>query len=324
MPNPLTIPKMPGVAMRPVRFTDGPPVEGGHKVIHLPNWGKMGDKGRVAFINKMIKSYGRDPRLRQVALSIIRQAGVQPRDYKGQASALLKWVNQNIYYINEPGEQLQSVWYTLRTKSGDCDDTHILLCSLAESVRLPWKTVLSGRVRATGQRVRWISGSPFPKGVKFSHIYSLLGWPPFRPQEWTFADPSLKNAYLGWDIVGAKQMRPVPGAPADLMPEMGVGDFGDFGSAISRANQRSQSFDCPTGYTRVTGISPLTKRAVSACIPSVLASQRKADTNIEIEQKVAEAEKKAFWRTIDWKDVVTVALPTIISGMTLAYLSRRK
>ena len=116
--KPLAVPRMSGVPMRSVSFKEGPPVAGGAKVYHLPNWGKMGDKGRVAYINKLIKSYGRDPRLRQVALDIVRKAGVPPRDYKGQAAALLHWVNNEIYYVNEPGEQLQSVWYTLRTKPG--------------------------------------------------------------------------------------------------------------------------------------------------------------------------------------------------------------
>ena len=307
------LPRFPGVAMKPVRFKDGPAVAGGSKVLHIPNWGKMGDKGRVQFIDKLIRSYGRDPRLRQVAFDIVRKAGVEPRDYKGQASALLRWVNNNIYYVNEPGEQLQSVWYTLRTKSGDCDDCHILLSSLAESLRLPWKTVLSGRVKATGQRVRWISGSPFPSGVKFAHIYTLLGWPPFKPREWMFADPSLKNSYLGWDIVNANRMPPVPGAPPELMPEMGRGAYG----AVAGRG-------CPDGYKRVTGINPLTQRQVTSCIPSVIADSRAAKGRLKVEQEVEEAEKKAFWKSIDWANVVAVALPTIISGVALAYFGRRK
>lgn len=311
--KPLPVPRKAGVAMRPVNFNEGPQVANGSKVYHLPNWGKMGDKGRVAYINHLIKSYGRDPRLRQVALDIVRKAGVEPRNYKGQASALLHWVNHNIYYVNEPGEQLQSVWYTLRTKSGDCDDCHILLAALAESLRLPWKTVLSGRVKATGQRVRWISGTPFPKGVKFSHIYTLLGWPPFRPREWMFADPSLKNAYLGWDIVGAKNQAPVPGAPADLMPEMGVGEYGKVAGR-----------DCPDGYKRVVGINPLNQRQVTACIPATLANARAAEGRLAVEDAVEEAERESFWKSINWANVASVALPTIISGVALAYINKRK
>jgi len=267
-------------AVRPVRFRDGPPVAGGARVLQLPNWASLDDRGRVRVIEQLIKRYGRDPRLRQVALDIVRAAGVAPRDYEGQARALLAWVNQNIYYVNEPGEQLQSVWYTMRTKSGDCDDCHILLSSLAESLRIPWRTVLSGRRRATGERVRWVTGQPFPSGVKFGHIYTMLGWPPFKPQRWAYADGSLRNAPLGWDIVAAKRLPPVPGAPRELMPEL-------------------------NGYGAIQiGSSSSTEK--------------------QIERKVEAAERQAFWKEIEWTKVASVALPTIISGLVLAYFANRR
>jgi len=215
-----------GTAVRRVRFREGAPIAG-HEVFELPQWNGMSDKKRVAYIRKLVKQYGRDPRIREQAVAIIKEANAPPRDYQAQAAALLHWVNQNIYYVNEPAELLQSAWRTLQVRSGDCDDCHIVLSSLAESIRLPWKTVLSGN--RNGQRVRWIEGTPEPKGVKWAHIYTLLGWPPFRPQQWMLADPSLRNSYLGWDIVNAPGMPPVPGAPPEAMPEMsgyGATEFG--------------------------------------------------------------------------------------------------
>jgi hypothetical protein len=405
------MPNLPGVTTRPVRFREGPPVAGGAKVHHLPNWGKMTDRKRVQVIERLIRSYGRDPRLRQVALDIVRKAGVQPRDYQGQAAALLSWVNQNIYYVNEPGEQLQSVWYTLRTRSGDCDDCHIILSSLAESLRLPWKTVLSGRDRQTGQRRRWISGQPMPKGVRFAHIYTLLGWPPFKPQRWMFADPSLKGSYLGWDIVGARNMPPVPGAPRELMPEMGRSPYGSMtssmqgkrftkpiplkrdqvmvvqaddpkykrgllidlvgrggydmaywygkprdvypaevkvdGKTITKSGRivhigyhpelakksnpygamavpTPEGHKCPPGYARVTGIDPVGNAVVNSCVPNDLLRARAQLDAKMVEKKVETAERAAFWSSIKWQNVVSVALPTIISGLVLASVARRK
>lgn len=97
------------------------PLEG-PKVHHIPSWGMLSDPQRLKIIRSIAMQRGRDPRITALVLQIIKAAGVQPRDYKGQAAALLKWVQnpKNIYYINEPGERLQDPLYTLKLKHADC------------------------------------------------------------------------------------------------------------------------------------------------------------------------------------------------------------
>lgn len=174
---------------------------------HLPQWGGMNDPKRLAALRKIALEAGRDPRIATVAINVFREAGVQPRDYAGQAAALLKFTQTRIFYANEPGERLQDPAYTLRVGYGDCDDMALLLAALCESVRLPWRFVISGK---RGNRVvRWMEGTPYSP-ARWAHIYLAIGDRPFAPRKWTFAEPTLKTVPFGWDVVAASKGGTVP------------------------------------------------------------------------------------------------------------------
>lgn len=188
----------------------------GEDVIHLPRWGKVGDVARLKIIRKLIKGYGRDPRIRTMALGIIR--GVPARDYLGQANAILQWARKTVPYVNEPGELLQSPWYSLgidrtgaqvRPPSADCDDFALLIGSLLESIRLETRLVLSG-AHPRGGKVRYVEGvGKPPRGVRWSHIYLTVGTPAFHPTTWTFMEPTL-NVPIGWEVVKDGQRGVLP------------------------------------------------------------------------------------------------------------------
>jgi transglutaminase-like putative cysteine protease len=126
---------------------------------------------------------------------------VPPRKTEGQAARLLKWV-QGLYYVNEPGERLQDPLYTVQVGYGDCDDLAMLLGALCESLRIPWRFVLSGK---KGRRtVRWIEGQR-RKRARWAHIYVAIGDRPFRPTRWMFAEPTVRGVPLGWDVVSSAQ-----------------------------------------------------------------------------------------------------------------------
>jgi transglutaminase-like putative cysteine protease len=185
------------------------------QTFHLPSWGRWTDAQRLAFLRDVATKAGLDPRIRDIALSTLRQAGVEGRDYEKQAGALLAWVQQNILYVNEPGEIIQDPLYTIRQRAGDCDDASTLLASLYEAIRLPWKFVLSGRDKR-GVNHRYIEGDKPTPGVEWSHIYVQVGWPPFHPTTWRFAEGTMKTAGLGWDVVGSN------GLPPGASPPMGA------------------------------------------------------------------------------------------------------
>jgi len=174
------------------------------KVYHLPTWKHKSDPTRIKALREIAMKAGRDPRIATQAISIVRAAGVKPRDTRGQSAALLKWVQTQIYYANEPGERLQDPVYTLKQniRYGDCDDMALVLGAFLESLRIPWKFVLSGR-GPTGNLLRWCEGEP-RKRAKWAHIYLAVGNKPYKPTKWIFAEPTL-HVPLGWDIVNAKQ-----------------------------------------------------------------------------------------------------------------------
>ncbi len=183
------------------------------KVWHLPDWNNSDDNARISVLREIAERSGVDPRFATLAINICKEAGVEPRDYKGQARSILKWVQQTIYYINEPAERLQDPIYTLKVGYGDCDDMAILLATLYESIRLEWRYVLSGKVN--GKLDRWIEGTPIKKGGTWSHIYLLVGYPPFKPHKWVFAEPTLRGVELGWDIIQSMNQG------ENVLPEMG-------------------------------------------------------------------------------------------------------
>lgn len=177
-------------------------LDAGDSVYHLKDWHKLSHPERLAVIRKVAEARGRDPRIARLAVDIVRRKA-KPREYKKQAEALLKWIQdpKNFYYVNEPGERLQDPIYTLKVKHGDCDDAVLLFGALAESLKLPWKLVISGRNASTKKKVRYIEGERVPRGVRWSHIYAMVGAPAFNPTEWWFAEPTLQGVPLGWDVV---------------------------------------------------------------------------------------------------------------------------
>lgn len=179
----------------------------------------MSDRAKLRFMRELVQTYGRDPRLRDIAIGIIRDAGAAPRDYKAQAAALLAWVQTNIYYVNEPGEQIATPWRTLQWRHGDCDDQSLLLASFAESISLPWRFVLAGRT-LFGRKVKYIEGSWLFPFTQFSHIYMQIGWPPFKPSTWMSAEPTLPHAPLGYDVIDHGVQSSPDGRVA--LPELGA------------------------------------------------------------------------------------------------------
>lgn len=205
------------------------------RVFHLPGWKDGDDRRRIAALRQIALEGGRDPRIATLAVEIVRGAGVEPRDYPRQAAALLRWVQHQVYYVNEPGERLQDPTYTIRVRYGDCDDMALLLAAFCESLRLPWRYVLTGKRKGQKKPVRWVEGTPYPHGVEWAHIYLAIGWPTFQPREWRWAEPTLRGVPLGWDVLSGRPPRAVgPRAPAGagyVLPELAGAWAGPWGAA---------------------------------------------------------------------------------------------
>lgn len=206
----------------------------GRPIYHAPKWNGIGDARRIAFLRELAEQYGDDPRMRFfVVNNVLKPAGVESRDGRGAAAAILKWVQDNIYYANEKGEQLQIPWVTLEQKTGDCDDLNTLIGAMAMSIGLGWRQALAGKDPKTGQKARWIEPAPGdrkspkrpPTRIQWSHIYPVLGWPALAPSMWASAEPTLPSrlAPLGYDVI----VNGVPGGAAGRS----TSDLGGLGAA---------------------------------------------------------------------------------------------
>jgi transglutaminase-like putative cysteine protease len=172
------------------------------KIWHIPGWHGYSDRRKLRYLRELAEKYGNDPKMRWWVVQNIFQGRVPPRDYLGQAKALLAYV-QGLYYCNEPGEQIQSPWRTLAENTGDCDDLGILLAALATSVGIKFRWVIAGKTRG-GEPVRYIEGNRSPPwGANFYHIYLQLATPALCETEctWYSAETTVRGLPLGHDVV---------------------------------------------------------------------------------------------------------------------------
>lgn len=187
---------------------------GSTRVWEIPDWGKWSHARRLDTISEIADEAAVDPRMRRLCVQIFREAGIEPRDYRAQQDAILRYLNKHVYFLNERDEVLQSVEYTLDLQPdgtigprahGDCDDFASAVLGLCRSIHLAGEPVISGRDRR-GRLVRYIRGTGRPPaGVGFSHAYTALAPHPFRGTRydatWSWGDATVPGVGLGWDCV---------------------------------------------------------------------------------------------------------------------------
>ena len=269
MTNRLRVAQLPARSMQLMQY-------GSTKVHHLPDWGGYDDPKKLEVIRKICMERGRNPFIAKKAVSILKKARVKPRQYKKQAAALLKWVQnpKNVYYVNEPGERLVDPVVTLKWGFGDCDDQVMVLCSFFESIRLPWRLVISGMDKRTGKKVRYIEGGTYPQNVKWSHIYCAVGIPAFNPKDWYFCECTVMGVPLGWDVVA--------GDPK-YIPEMDMGRPGKpriMKLKPKRKHTSAPSYGAPA-FSSSSGASSVSSRVGEAIGGAIAVEEERIEGGIE-------------------------------------------
>jgi len=101
-------------------------------------------EGVVRILTDLIEDGMRDDYVRQKAVQIIKQAGVQGHNELGEIRAITKWVQRNAHYVKDPHgveffftarRQLKDI--DIGKHSGDCDDFVILGGALLGSIGYP-------------------------------------------------------------------------------------------------------------------------------------------------------------------------------------------
>jgi hypothetical protein len=126
--------------------------------------------------------YGtRSPKIRALAINILKQARVPEKDYPAEMVAIHNWVRDNIRYTRDvhgqetlcPPEEI-----AFNSKSGDCDDKAMLDAALLGAVGIPTRFKVLG---VTPQR--------------YSHVYleANVGG------RWIPLDPIMRGKPAGWE-----------------------------------------------------------------------------------------------------------------------------
>ncbi len=144
--------------------------------------------------------YGsRSPKIADLALKIIRAAGVPEKNYYGEMQAIHNWVKTNIRYIRDVHgqETLQPPEHTAFVRrAGDCDDLAMLDAALLSSTGIP-------------TRFKVIGVTP----DRYSHVYlqARIG------NTWITLDPIMKDKPAGWEA--PKAVRAVEKTYPENIPE---------------------------------------------------------------------------------------------------------
>jgi hypothetical protein len=284
------------------------------RTYQINGWFGWGDARKVSVLRELAEAYGEDAKLRWKAAEILRASGIQPRDYRGQAAALLAYVQNAIYYTNEPGEQIQSPWRTLAEQNGDCDDMALLYASFLESLDFPWKFALAGR--RYGKPARWIEGQPWLWGLEATHIYVVVGVPVGAPSQWLSAEPTVRGLPLGHDVVlhglpNGVQAADIRSSPAAGGSSAAGSAVGGFTTSSTHAKLRMAGWGDPgSGAAAGTVITP----------PS-------ATLGPSVPVGGALVASPGFLSWIDWRDVTQEAVKAVVIavavGLTGAYMARQ-
>lgn len=124
---------------------------------------------QVVFINELAKAYRSKVPIRQLAIEIVRAAGVPPKAKAAQAAAIGRWAQENLYYVNEPDETFATPLRILEDRFEDCDGFTLLIITLCQALGISTEAVAIGiSPFASRNFIGWFLGF---FGTGLSHIF---------------------------------------------------------------------------------------------------------------------------------------------------------
>lgn len=170
--------------------------------VNLPHGALAIDKTIDLMSRAAMGIYGaHSPRIRSLAIDIIRKAGISEKDKIGEIGAIHRWVMAHLRYVNDPLWQ-EFITYpetlAFEQKDGDCDDHAVLEAAL---------------LGAVGVRTRFVTVAPIPGPV--SHVYlqayvARYDGTGAASGHWIDLDPIMKQKPMGWAVPNPHQRQVFP------------------------------------------------------------------------------------------------------------------
>lgn len=165
---------------------NGPPV--GYSNIPA---GVAGTAETIKAMGQLAVQGSMHPEVVELARSITRH--LAPKDYRGEAAALYRWVKQHVRYVQDPRtiEWIQHPHYTLLVSgAGDCDDHATALLAL-------------GMALGHGGAFRTVKADPIRQD-EYSHVYGMIGVRESDGAWWIPVDTTVAEAFPGWEPEAAR------------------------------------------------------------------------------------------------------------------------
>jgi hypothetical protein len=142
--------------------------------------GDAGTDQTVSEMERIVKSALTDLNVRDTALAVVRRAGITPKNYGGEITALFRFVRDQVRYVKDPVgvELVHSPGEVLKRMAGDCDDKAVLLSALLQSV---------------GHKTRFEVVAVRPG--EFHHVTIRV----LVAGKWVPLDPTVEKAVPGWE-----------------------------------------------------------------------------------------------------------------------------
>jgi transglutaminase-like putative cysteine protease len=163
-----------------------------HQRLTLPS-GSLGTLKTVDLMARaaMGKWGAHSPRIRSLAIRIVRDAGAGEKDKLAEVRAIHEWTKRHLRYVNDPlwqetishPEHLAFV-----QRDGDCDDHAVLEAALLGSI---------------GIKTRFVTVAPKPGPPTHVYLQALLGSGDGLTADsahWINLDPIVKNQPAGWAV----------------------------------------------------------------------------------------------------------------------------
>ena len=161
--------------------------------------GKRGTAETVSIMARLAMGAdgARSTRIRDLAVAIVRRAGVPAKDYRGEVVAVHRWVQECIRYTRDPvgQETIQTPMHTAFVqRAGDCDDFAVLEAALLGALGHPSRFVTIGQTTRAFSHVylevqvrgRWVPLDPImaeqPPGWEASRWAIKKRWPVNRAE----------------------------------------------------------------------------------------------------------------------------------------------
>ena len=133
-------------------------------------------KTTLGNILMLIRQGRADPRIREIAIKVVRASDIPWTDYPHVIATIAQWVRENVRFVEDPKrtDVIFPPLEVLDLGGADCEDQMTLTASLLQSIGLPVNVVIVSKT-----------------GELWDHVFLRAGYPPDNPTRRVSVDTTI-------------------------------------------------------------------------------------------------------------------------------------